>query len=143
MVLRVADSCFVTLAGRELGSSRHRSECCEVAPLVGGTLSEERYALKVCHDDTSETRNAFLTEIRALERCRSSPFIPSLHRACERQLVLIQELAAFDLSKISLMARMPLSWVRWVMAGLVLALESLHTHRCDSSRSCACAHTHM
>ena len=127
LVLRVADCLYVS--GRELGSSRHRSECCEVALLRNGRPSEQRFALKVNHEDTAETRQAFLHEMRALELCRSCHFVVTLHRACERQLVLVQELAAFDLSKISLYNRLPLSWVRWVTASMVMALECLHCQR--------------
>lgn len=127
LVLRVADCLYVS--GRALGSSRHRSECWEVTLLRNGRPSEQRYALKVNHEDTAETREAFVNERRALELCRSCHFVVSLHRACERQLVLVQELAAFDLSKISLYNRLPLSWARWVAASMVLALECLHCHR--------------
>lgn len=125
MVLRVADSCYVNLG--DLGSSRHKSECCEVAVVIGGRPSEKRYAMKVYHQDTVETRRAFQNELRALRLSRTSPFVVSLHRACQQQLVLIQELAAFDLSKIS--SRLPLSWVRWVAAALIQALDHAHSHR--------------
>jgi serine/threonine protein kinase len=126
-VLRAADACFVDLAA--LGDSRrHKSDCTAVALVVAGRPTAERRALKGCHDATPEATAAFRNERRALELCDGSPFVVALHRACERQLVLVQELAAFDLSRIAA-GRVPVGWVRWVAASMVLALERVHSHR--------------
>ena len=42
--------------------------------------------------------------------------------------MLVQELAAFDLSEITA-KRLPLSWARWVTACMVLGLECMHSNR--------------
>jgi serine/threonine protein kinase len=128
MQLRLADQQYITLSDLGTTDKPHENDCTELSLVVAGRPSSKRFALKSAHDDTAHARESFKNEKRALELCGTWPFVPSLHRSDERTLCLVQELASFDLSRIAT-GGLPLSWVRWVAASMVLALEHVHSHR--------------
>ena len=128
MQLRVADQQYVNLSDLGTRDKPHDSDCAELSLVVAGRPTPARFALKSAHEDTEHARQSFKNEKQALQLCGSSPFVPSLLRSDERNLCLVQELASFDLSRIAT-GGLPLSWVRWVSASMVLALEHVHAQR--------------